>query len=734
MLRRRWPIFWLVVVSTVVATIIGLNVTKSYTATAEVLVDPSESRIVDIPTVAQGIGADRWNMQDDIETQIQLIASPAVLARAVSRLGGPEGRDLADQDQGPMEGDAAPVDGNGWLRDQIPPMGAVAAGRPTSIDPDAEGPQDLTIDALRGGLSVGQPSAHVLSISYTSHSPEAAARIANAVAESYVEAQLDDKLTETERAIEWLAEHVKVLRGQVLRSERAVEEFRTANGLTTAMDAQQLAAVTTSLIEVRAELATRQSRLRHLQGLRDAGVGFEAAPEMMSSPLIVNLREREFDLGREEAQLVREFGENHPRLLQLRAEQDKVAFRIQQEINNVIANLENEISVAQSREAALEQSLENAKSESALTAQAGIELRELTREAEADQSLYQTVLTRLKDVEQQMGLVQADVRLMSAAAVPGSPSSAPPHLFGFIGFTASLFAGVVLALLLEQVETTLRTDRHIESVLGIPSLGLVPGLKGADRRNRPHQQLVDHPGSAFAQGVQQLYTRIQLSGRTPKVIMVTSALPGEGKTSLASSLAVCGAQLGQKVLLVDLDLRRPAVCREFVLGDDSAFQRVLAGQIDLRHAVQPQPQSGLDVLAGQSSHSNPIVVLTSQHMNELMDEAVRRYDVVVVDAPPVLGVPDVKALSPLADAIVLVVHWHRTKGDAVAAAVKELQELSARVLGAVLNQVDLEKHGSYAYRDSAQYYKKYRRYYTEKPAATTDGRLAQVLGTLRRLV
>ena len=192
-------------------------------------------------------------------------------------------------------------------------------------------------------------------------------------------------------------------------------------------------------------------------------------------------------------------------------------------------------------------------------------------------------------------------------------------------------------------------------------------------------------------------------------ILVTSSLPGEGKTSLAASLAVFAVQLGHKTLLVDLDFRRPAVAREFGVAPEADLLAVLAGAGRIEDAIVRDPESGVALLVAGHDHGNPITLLTSKRLKAVLRAARECYDVVIIDTPPVLGLPDVKALASAADAIVFVVHWDRTKRDAVAAALKQLADVSAPVAGVVLTQVDMKRHASYAYGDAAQYYADYSR-------------------------
>ena len=720
--RRRRVVLWSTAVMTTVAVLLGLQVTKTYSATAQVMVEPREKRILEAETVAPGLPAEDSAI---IETHIKLIQSWATLARAVDNL------DLAS-DPRFSPGRAADRQSVGgpagllaswlpdWIIDQLPWRWAMAAGvtpgGAQGLDPELL--RERAINALQGHLKVAQSGrSYVLSINYTSTRPQEAVRIANGIAAAYIEVQLGEKLSATRRASAWLGEQVEQLRWKVFGSELAMEEFRESHGIAVrgpALDSQQLAVLTSSMIDARAERSAKEDRLRSLRAMRDSGRGLESSAEILSSPLIVNLGARELELSREEAQLSREYGGRHPVILELRAEQQKLADRIDDEIDNVIANLENDLALARSREAAHAEHLREARGVSAVTGQAEVQLRELEREVAASRSLYETLLVRLKETEQQQEIVQADARLISPAQLPVAPSSASPMLFAMVGFTGSLVLGSLLALLLERLDNTLRTSRQVEELLGLPSLGLVPRL-AVRAEACVHDHMIEQPQSAYAEAVHALHTQVCLADRDrppPSAILVTSALPGEGKTSLAASLAVFARQLGHTTLLVDLDLRRPAVAREFKLAPRADLLAVLAGSVTLEDAVVQDPDSGVDLLAASDDHGNPITLLTSERLMTVLREARERYDYVIIDTPPVLGLPDVKALSPAADAIVFVVQWDRTRRDAAAAALKQLADVSAEVAGVVLNQVDMKKHASYGYGDAAQYYLEYSKCYT----------------------
>jgi polysaccharide biosynthesis transport protein len=505
--RRRRVIFLVTTVATTVALLVGLQVTKTYTATAQVMIEPRESRIVQAEKVAPGLPAEDNAI---VETHIKLIQSRATLVRAVENLNllsnpaslsSPKAR---DRSVGGPVGLLA-----GWLPDwvavRLPVRWAVAAGIATDATSERDVLRDQTINGLQDDVKVTQSGqSYVLLISYTSTRPAEAARIANGIADAYIDVQLDEKLSTTRRASAWLGEQVKQLRWRVFGSELAIQEFRATNGLIEAdrapFDAHAVAVLTNSLIDAKAELSAKEARLQSLRDMRSGGHGLESSAEVLSSPLILSLREREMDVAREEAQLSREFGEYHPRILQLRAEQQRLSDRIGQEIDNVIANLENDLAIARSRERAHVDQLREAKGQSAVTGQAAIQLREMEREVAASRSLYETLLVRLKETEQEQDIVQADARLISPAQIPDAPSSPSPKLFALVGFTGSLVLGSILALLLEQLDNTLRTERQVEELLGLPSLGLVPKITDAQGGRRLHGHMLDRPLVTLCRG------------------------------------------------------------------------------------------------------------------------------------------------------------------------------------------------------------------------------------------
>jgi capsular exopolysaccharide synthesis family protein len=707
--RRRRVIAWVVVLVTGLATLIGLQADKTYTATALVMVQPQEARIVDFEQVAQGLSPDAAT----IETQIKFIQSYDNLARTADLLNLTSDAALAL----PRAGLAGALAAAGGL---LPDKWLIAAGLADAPEVAAD-PEEITrraVTSLRAGLKVVQSgNSHVLAISYTAQDPGRAAHFANGIAEAYVQGQLGDKLVATQGAREWLTQRVEEMRQVLLASERAVAEYRAVHGLEAPggsdLHAQEIVALSTEFIDAQAEQTAQEAKLRKIRELQQSGDAGDDVADLLPSPLIMTLREQELGLQREEAQLSREFGEQHPVIKQLHAEKDRLTSRIGLEVKAAVQNLENEIAVATNRAEAIKERLQHAQGEVALSGQAAVQLGELEREAAANRSLYENFLVRLKETDEQQELVRPDVRVISPAEAPDAPSSASPLMFAFVGFTASSVIGAMLALLIEQLDTSLRSTRQIEELLGVRALGLVPevtGLKGS-----LPGYFLDRPESAYAQAVRALYAELRLldAEQPARTLLVTSALPGEGKTSLAMSLAACAAELQLATLLLELDVRRSKIASELRLAPAAGIVEVLEGALGFEQVLQRHAPSGVDVLPAASGCANPSSLLGSPRLAALLEQLKARFDCVIIDTPPVLGVPDAKTFARIADATVFVVHWDRTRRDAVESALRELERFSARLAGAVLNHVDLKRHAQFSYGDAGQYYARYRAYYRD---------------------
>jgi capsular exopolysaccharide synthesis family protein len=734
--RRRHIIMGTVAVTTLASALLAYQMTPRYTAGSAVSIEPRQTRILNTEAVLQQVPQDRTM----IETEIKLLGSRSFAHYAIEALGLLDDPNFNPvlraqlQDAGALTADAPEEESFGalvaeytqMLSDWVPETWLVASGlaqqasEPVPQDPyEAQNALEGAIDSLLGGLRIEQSgNSYVLSITYTSTDPEQAAQVANAVARLYVENRLDTKRSANTRAGEWLSARADQLRAALLESESAIAAYRADNQLIdnggVTLDDEQLAALNKELIVARADRTQRTAKLNLVRKLRGQGKGLDSIIEVISSPIINSLRGQEAQLMREEAQLAQEYGANHPKLIEIRAEKRNLADKIDSEIQNIILALENELSIAHSREAALEQNLELAKVQKVQNRAAEVDLRELEREAEANRLLYTTVLNRFKELNEQQDLVEAGARVISTANPPREPSFPRPKLMIAVGFTGSLMIGMLFAVAAEGLESGLRSGRQVEQVLGVPHLGLVPKLAGL-KGEKPHQYLMRKPRSAYSEAVRAVQVGLHFSNpeRPPQVVLVTSSLPGEGKTTLALSLAATAARSGHKTIMIDLDLRHPSVRRE--LGQaitGPGLVELVSGEHALEDVIfRDESVPNLHAITISRSTSNPTDLLASPRLLSLLTQLRSRYSYIILDAPPLLGLADTRIAARLADAVLFAVRWGKTNDEVAVNAIDSLLESRTAVAGAVLTQVDVKSHTKRAYGDALQYYGKYEKYY-----------------------
>ena len=333
--------------------------------------------------------------------------------------------------------------------------------------------------------------------------------------------------------------------------------------------------------------------------------------------------------------------------------------------------------------------------------------------ATANRTLYEQLLGRFNETQDQQGIVEADSRVVAVATPPALPSSPGPKLFAAAGFTVSFLLGSLLAVLLERLDRGLRSAREVESALGLTTLGLVPRVDRLRRKQRPHQYLREKPLSSYAEAIRGVLTALKLSNpqNPPKVLLVTSSLPEEGKTTFAVSLASLVARSQKRVLLIDLDLRHPSVHRELGWQVSAGLVEYMAGERSLQEVIHNDLETGLHFLPVKAHTTTPTDLLESDKMRQLLEVCRENYDLVVLDSAPVASVNDTKVAAGLADRVVFIVRWGKTIESAARDSLRSLREAGIEPAGAVLAQIDLRKHAQYRYGDIGQYYTRSRRYY-----------------------
>lgn len=722
-LRRRYRM-----VALPAAVLLGLAIayllfaTTLYTATSTVLVDPRRANVVEAnQSVLSNFGTD----DATIESQTLLIQSVAILTRVVGKL-----KLTEDEEFTPKPGLLDPV------------KALFRSSRPS----DGANPEDAakarSVDILQKRMKVTrQGTTFLVDIAVSSRSPQKAATIANAIADAYFDEQVRAKYDATRIAANWLGGQIEDLKAKVVASEKAVEDFRSANNLMVSqgvtLNDQQITDLNNKLIAARAQTAEARAKYEQVQDITKSGGDPGGINAAISSEMITKLRTQYADIAKNEAELSSKYGARHPAVANVRAQRRDTQKLINEELGRILESTKHDYDVARSRETSLQQSLDQLQGVSTSSSQAQVRLRELQREAEANRTQYESYLARSKETTAQESLEMPDSRIVTKAGIPIRPSSPKTMLILGLALMLGLGAGSVLAFLADYLDDRVKTLDRAEAISGVPALAAVPlisarELAGLARRGRKElgrydpkttgllpaplqppltRYAIDEPGTFFAEAIRAVRLALQRTMRSQpvKVVQVTSALDSEGKTTLAINLAQSLATLGIRTLLIDGDLRNPQVTQALCPRADAGLLEVAIGHAAPERAILVDESTGLSILPSTKIKQVEYIteLMFSERIVDVLDHFRHRYELIVIDSPPLVPLVDGRALAELADRIILALAWDQTPGEVLSHAMDLLSPVSDRVMGTVLTRVDLSRLQFYDYYRSSAYLKPY---------------------------
>lgn len=576
-------------------------------------------------------------------------------------------------------------------------------------------------EALRHSIRITRDGlSYQLEAAATAWTPAKAQALAQAVANAYIADQLADKAAEADRDAAWLTGRLDKVRDQLKASQEAVETTRRRYGLAetdhgpgSTVETQEITELNAQLLKASDQLVAAQARYEQAQQLQRSGGDLNGLPEAVSSKVIQDLRKQEADAKRRLADLQMVYRPSFPGVAHAENDLRTVQGQVANEIGRIVDNLRNDYQTALAQREALKQQLARLTSveEGAEGSQGRIALREAQRTVEENRSHYDALLTRWRQVEMQRTREDAEVRIISPASMPIAPSSPKTVLLVGGGGVLGMMAGLAIVFLLPMFESRFLTIRDTEQTLEARVLSVVPQLRRRElgSRGRKRLTIIDYasrnPLSRFAESLRGLRVALGISdGGAPRIIQITSALPGEGKSTIASGLAVSAAMAGIRTALIDGDLRYPSVSGLFGLQADDGVVEVIRGNVPLGTVWRKSGHLPLTVIgAGRERRPEPDVFASAKFTN-VVAELARTHDLIVLDSPPVLAVSEALMISRLADTTLLVVKWRDTVKEVVAQAVNTLRANNAPLAGVVLNKAELSKiwehdHAGYSYRN-----------------------------------
>jgi succinoglycan biosynthesis transport protein ExoP len=705
-----------------------VTATPQYTATTDILIDSKKDQNALSASIA-----DLTFDTGAIDSQVEVMKSEKIALAVIAALKLARDPEFMGA-RGALIGRAL-----GLLRSAFDFGGWFVSREKSDVEEEA-GLVRAAVVTLQSNLDVRRVGrTYVLGVGYTSPDRRKAATIANAFADAYLTEQLDAKFEATRRAAGWLQTRLAGLKQDSLDSDLAIQKFKAENNIVVTggdkpglISDQQLTELNEQMMLARADTARAEARYQQIQDLLKSGRAGATVPDSLSNPVINDLREKYLGASKMEAQLEAKLGATHLQVINLRREMQQFERLIFEELQRIGESYRSEAEVARAKEQSLSASMSGLVDVSAGTNETLVQLRELERESETYRNLYQTFMQRYQEALQQQSFPINEARVITVATPPTAASFPKRGLVLGLSLIVGAMAGCGLGALREYRDRVFRVASHVRDELGLEFLGMVQAVEAvATLRNvaeegeqskmiRPANSLqrysIDHPLSSFSETLRTAKVALDLSlgDRRPRIVGVISALPNEGKSTVAKNLASLLAHLGARTLLIDADLRNPGLSRGIARQADAGILEAIRGDRPLHELLHSEPDSGLVFLPAviKKRVQHPSEVLSSLGMRNLLAEAGKSFEYIIVDLPPLGPIVDVRAAASLFDSFLFVVEWGRTPRAVVQSVFASDALMYEKCAGVIFNKVNLKRVRLYENSGSKYYYySRYAKYY-----------------------
>ena len=695
-LGRQWRLIALAIALALVLGVSYLAVApRRYTAKLDMVIDTKRT------TWSQSDLSTENRIVEDasVESEIEATQSESVILSVIHRLHLGEDPEFI-----------ATGNGNG-LKERLLSFLHLADAVPA--EPSSEATIREAVKNVRRNLEVTRLGrSYIEEIAFTSLDPGKAAKIANAFSDAYVEDQLQAKFEATHRASLWLEQRIGELRQQASDAYREVQDFKSANSIIIGVDGKltsevELDQLGIALAKARADTSQAKAKLDRITLVMEQRTNKEnldipdpIVTDALSNPVITKLRQQFLDDQNKEAEWSSRYGSDHQAARNLRAEMSALQRAIWDEISRIAESYKSELQIAKSQEEAIDKRMSEVFQQSAATRQSQVRLRELETAANTYRGIYETFLSRFTQSVQQQSFPSTEARVISFAT-PGAKSSPKIGLTLILAALSGLGLGIMAGFAREHMSRQIRTRAQLERLLGTNCLAVIPSFasrlptlrkKGTSKEAGAFRKISEvAPFSATAEALRHVKVAIDLNPTDRKVIGIVSALPGEGKTTIAATFAAFIARSGARTLLIDGDLRNPSISNTLGYRNSPGLLDLVTNKSSVQELVIHDLKYKFDFLPSstQIKPSNSSDILTSPAVKQMLKAAANDYDYVLVDLPPVLAVVDVKAAAHLFDAFIMVVEWGSTSTDDIVRAIATSSTLSEKLIGTVLNKADV---------------------------------------------
>lgn len=710
--KRRWVAVPAFLIVFLIGAINSVRTTPIYEARTQLLIEKDTPKVGNLSTMFQE--TDGWYNDDFYQTQYRILQSRSLAHRTAELMNLPQHPSL----QKAMEEPTEPISFTGLVSDAIGWTERLFTGAraPTAAATAAPTePQDkfaAYTGIILGSLTVSPVrNSRLVELRFSSSDPKLAADMANAHAKAYILQNLEMRFSASKEASDWLGGQLAEQRKKVEESEIALQNYKETHDAVAVEDrqnivVQRLADLNSAVTKVktgRIEKEAQYNQLKTLQGTP----AVDSFPAVIANEYIQKLKSEIGDMQRQQAQLADKYGERHPEMVKIRSAIQSTQAKYDNEVSKVIQSVRAEYEAALAQERSLVGALEGQKSEALGLNRKGIEYSVLSREAESNRQIYESLLQRTKETGISSELKTSNIRVVDTAELPTYPVLPRRQRDLMMAAISGCILALGLVFLFEYLDNRIKSPQELRAHLNLPFLGMVPAIDASG-------PTLLHNGvpPAFAEAIRAVRTNVLFSSADEgvRMVVVTSAGPSEGKSMFSSNLSVSLAQAGQRVLHIDADMRRPRVHEIFEVSQEPGLSNLLVSDCKPSEAVRKTTVQNLCILPAGMIPPNPAELLGSKRCAEYFSTLSEHFDWVIIDSPPVLAVADASVLANSATGVVFVVGADQTSRYTAKAAVEQLHAVGAHIIGAVLNRADVERNPYYY---SAYYRKEYSRYYAK---------------------